>query len=128
MDRGRPRGMTLTEVAVASAILAIAMVPMLRALTMAQMTCTAVERKTQSLILAQGKLEEIRARSIHYYADPFSESSEPLAGGYLCNVEDDQDADLRLVSVAVGWDADSDGHLSDEEKQVRLTTYVARMQ
>lgn len=128
MERGRLRGMTLTEVAVASAVLAIALVPMLRALTIAQMTGIAVERKTQSLILAQGKLEEIRARSIHHYADPFNESSTPLAGGYLCTVEDDQDADLRLVSVAVGWDADSDGRLSDEESLVCLTTYVARMQ
>ena len=118
--------MTLAEVTVASAILAIALVPMLRALTIAQMTGAAIEHKTQSLILAQNKLEEVRARSIHHYTNPFDESSEPLAGGYLCHVEDDEDADLRRVSVAVGWDTDSDGHLSDSETQVRLTTYIAR--
>lgn len=123
----RPRGMTLMEVTVASAVLAIALVPMLRALTIAQMTGTAIERKTQSLILAQSKLDDIRARSIHHYTNSFDERSEPLAGGYLCHVEDDEDADLRLVSVAVGWDTDSDGHLSDRETQVRLTTFIARM-
>ena len=61
------RGVTLTEVVVGSALLAIAVVPLLRALTIAQSTSATIERKTQCLILAQAKLEELRARSIHYY-------------------------------------------------------------
>jgi Tfp pilus assembly protein PilV len=118
--------MTLTEVAVASAILVIAVVPMLRALTVAQMTGRAIERKTQSLILAQNKLDEIRARCVHHYANSFDESSAALAGAYLCNVTDDEDPKLRQMSVAVGYDGNADGRLSDSEVQVRLTTYIAR--
>lgn len=118
--------MTLTEVVVASTILVVAVVPILRALTIAQMTGTKIERKTQSAILAQSKLDQIRARCVHHYTDSFDESSATLMGSYLCNVVDEQDPELRLVTVAVGYDADADGRLSDDEVEVRLTTYIAR--
>mgnify|MGYP000007234685 CR=1 FL=1 len=86
-----------------------------------------IEHKTQSVLLAQGKLEEIRARCVHHYTDSFRESSAKLAGSYLCTVTDDQDPKLRQITVAVGYDIDSDGRLSDREEEVRLSTYVARM-
>lgn len=119
-------GMTLTEVVVSSALLAAALIPTLRALTTAHATGIRIEQKTQSLILAQSKLEEIRARSIHHYATSFAERSVVLTGSYLCDVTDDQDPDLRLVTVSVGYDEDTDGHLSEEETEVALTTYIAR--
>ena len=118
--------MTLTEVVVASTLLVIAVVPILRALTVAQVTGRIIDNKTQSLILAQGKLETIRARSIHHYEDAFAEDSTQLTGSYLCNVTDDQDPDLRLVTVSVGYDADADGDLSQAEEHVTLATYIAR--
>jgi hypothetical protein len=119
---------TLAEVVVGSALLVVAIVPVLRALTIAHMTGTAIERKTQSLILAQSKLDEIRARSIHHYDDSFREDSKALVDAYLCNVSDDEDPDLRLVEVAVGFDENGDRRLSKEETAVKLTTYVARRQ
>jgi Tfp pilus assembly protein PilV len=124
---GRVRhGVTLTEVVVGSALLAVTVVPMLRALTIAQSTATSIEHKTQCLILAQAKLEEIRARSTQHYDSSFRETSEVLADSYLCTVTDDEDPTLRLVGVSVGHDADGDGHLSDTEVDVRLSSYVAR--
>jgi len=125
---GARRGMTLTEVVVSSALLVVALVPALRALTTAHVAGTQIERKTQSLILAQSKLDEIRARSIHHYDTSFQERSLTLAGAYLCDVTDDQDPDLRLVTVSVGYDDDTNGRLSEEETEVTLTTYVARRQ
>jgi len=118
--------MTLTEVVVSSALLVVALVPALRALTAAHVAGTEIERKTRSLILAQSKLDEIRARSIHHYDTSFYERSRTLAGAYLCDVTDDQGPDLRLVTVSVGYDDDTNGHLSEEETAVTLTTYVAR--
>ena len=125
---GCRRGVTLAEVVVSSALLVVAIVPVLRALTITHITGTTIERKTQSLILAQSKLDEIRARSIHHYDTSFREDSRTLVDSYLCNVSDDGDPRLRLVTVTVGFDDNADGHLSSEEAAVRLATYIARRQ
>lgn len=114
------------EVVVASSLLVIAIVPILKALSSATLTGTKVERKTRSLALAQAKLDEIRARSIYRYDDLFGESSHVLEGAYLCQVTDDGHLHLRLVTVSVGYDDNRDGHLSSNEVDVTLTTYIAR--
>jgi prepilin-type N-terminal cleavage/methylation domain-containing protein len=121
------RGVTLTEVVVASALLLIAIVPILRALTIAQTTGRVVERRTQSVILAQGKLDEIRARCLQNYDVAFGQNSASLGDSYLCSVTDNQSDTLKLIEVSVGFDADSDGALSGQEVQAKLTTYVARL-
>jgi len=120
------RGVTLTEVVVGSALLVLAVVPLLRALTVAQSTGAAIEHKTQCLILAQAKLEEVRAGAIHHYESSFSQASQALKGSYLCTVTDDEDPALRLVTVSVGYDANADGQLVEAEVEVSLSTYLAR--
>ena len=122
----RARGVTLTEVVVSSTLLVVALVPILKALTIAQMTGIVIERKTQSLILAQGKLDEIRARSIYYYSDSFQQDSTALGGSYLCTVSDDGNSSLRTITVSVGFDADGNGRLASSEILATLTTYVAK--
>jgi prepilin-type N-terminal cleavage/methylation domain-containing protein len=122
----RTKGMTLTEVIVASSLLVIAMVPILRCLSAAQAAGRAIECRSRSLALAQGKLDEIRARCLYYYDDSFGQQSASLGGSYLCTVEDDGAADLRQVSVSVGFDKNGDGSLGVPEIQVTLTTYIAR--
>lgn len=119
-------GVTLTEVVVASSLLVIAIIPILKALGTANLTAAIVERKTRSLTLAQAKLDEIKARSVYHYDDSFTENSTSLDGAYLCNVSDDSDPDLRTVSVAVGYDLDGDSTLAAGEVEVTLTTYLAR--
>jgi Tfp pilus assembly protein PilV len=52
----------------ASVLLIVAMVPILRALTKAHMFSSEIERKTQSLVFAQNKLDEIRARSVYNWS------------------------------------------------------------
>jgi len=59
-----PAGLTLTEVVVASALLILAISPILKALTSAHLNTTTIEHKTRSLTLAQAKLDDIKARSI----------------------------------------------------------------
>ena len=121
------RGFTLTEVVIASALLIIAIVPILRALTSAHVTGTAIDRKTSSLILAQAKLDEIRARSIYHYGDNFTENNLSLDGSYLCNVEDSFiSSDLRKITVPVGYDLNGNSTLETDEIEVTLATLVAR--
>lgn len=122
-------GFTLTEVVVASALLIIAIVPILRALTSAHVTGTAIDRKTSSLILAQAKLDEIRARSIYHYGWPFSfgEFNTSLDGRYLCNVWDvPQGFNLRKITVSVGYDLNDNSTLETGEIKVTLATLVAK--
>jgi Tfp pilus assembly protein PilV len=122
----RRQGVTLTEVVVASALLLITVVPALRALTVAHGTERVIERRTRSLMLAQRKLERIKARSIYNYDQTFTESSQAVDGDYRCSVSDDADPSLRLITVSVGLDADGNGTLDGDEIDVTLATALAR--
>ena len=120
-------GFTLTEVVVASALLIIAIVPILKALTVAHVTSTIIERKTRSLTLAQAKLDEIRARSIYNYSSNFVETSTSLDGPYLCDVKDtSKGTDLREITISVGYDLNGNSMLEADEIEITLATLVAR--
>ena len=123
----RSAGFTLTEVVVASALLIIAIVPILKALTSAHVTSTIIEHKTRSLTLAQTKLDEIRARSIYNYSSTFTETGLSLDGSYLCNVDDSSvSSDLREITVSVGYDFNGNSTLETDEIEVTLATLVAK--
>ena len=123
----RASGFTLPEVIVATALLVITIVPILKALTSAQVTSSIVERRTLSLILAQGKVDEIKARSIYHYDDSFAETDSSVGGSYLCNVADSAvTADLRQITASVGYDLDGDTVLDAGEIEVALATLLAR--
>jgi Tfp pilus assembly protein PilV len=118
---------TLTEVVVASALLIIAVVPILKALTAAQVTTVVIERRTHSLMLAQAKLDDIRARSIYNYSTNFTENNTSLDGLYLCRVVDAaKGTDLREITVSVGYDLNKNGTLTPDEVEVTLATLLAR--
>jgi Tfp pilus assembly protein PilV len=122
----RLRGVTLTEVVVASTLLVVALVPILKALTLAQATGIVIERRTQSLVLAQGKLDEIRARSVYNYSTSYAQNPVSLGNSDLCTVSDNGDPSLKTISVSVGFDANTDGRLDPDEVMATLTTYVAK--
>lgn len=122
-------GLTLTEVIVATALLIVAMVPILKALTIAHVSTTKIERKTRSLTLAQAKFDDIKARSIYDYTNggaSFTENDTSLDGSYLCDVADDSADPLKTVTVSVGFDTNADSTLSGSETEVTLVTYLAR--
>ena len=122
----RTAGFTLTEVVVASALLIVAIVPILKALTSAHLSSTIIEHKTRSLTLAQAKLDEIRARSIYSFSDSFTENDTSLDGSYLCDVVDDSGDPLRMITVSVGYDLNGDSALTSDEIKVTLATLIAR--
>ncbi len=119
-------GVTLTEAVVASGLLLVAIVPILKALTVAQVTDRAIQRKTRSLMFAQRELDRIKARSIYHYDDCFTETSRALGEGFLCTVADDEDSSLRLIMLSVGLDMNEDSALAPDEVAVSLSTYLAR--
>ena len=117
----------MTEVVVASSLLAIAMIPMLKGLTISQMTSTAVDRKTQSLILAQGKMEEIRARCLNDYSLSFNDSDLSMGSSFYCDVSDTSaGSDLRVIEVSVGFDDNGNSVHDVGESDALLTTKMAR--
>lgn len=124
--RVRCSGVTLTEVVVASALLLVSIVPLLKALTTTQAMDRAIERKSLSLLLAQQELERIRARSLYHYDESYRKDSNVLQDGYLCTVADDEHPTLRTVTVAVGFDRNGDGILGTDEIEVSLRTHLAR--
>lgn len=120
-------GLTLTEVVIASAILIVAMVPILKALTSTYLNTAIIERKTRSLILAQARLDEIKARSVYDYSRSFAESNLSLDGSFLCNVADTSEGSyLRKITVSIGSDLNDNDVLDIDEIEVVLTTYVAK--
>ena len=120
------RGVTLTEVVVASALLLICIAPMLKALTAAQVQDRALERKSWSGLLAQRELECLRARCLRHYEICYRVSSKPVGDGYLCTVADDGHPSLRTVTVSTGLDQNGDGVLSAGEVEVSLSTRLAK--
>jgi Tfp pilus assembly protein PilV len=121
------KGITISEVLIASLLLVTATVPVLKALTSAQTATIGLEYKTHSLMLARAKIEDIRARAIYDYGHSYSAASLALDGSYLCTVTDDAvTSDLRQITVSVGYDENGDKVLGTEEIRVTLNTLVAR--
>lgn len=111
----------------ASALLVIALVPILKALTSAHATTSIIEHRTLSLILAQGKLDEIKARSVYHYGDSYAETNSSVDGSYLCTVVDSAvSADLRQITVSVGYDLSGNAVLDASEIDVILATLLAK--
>ncbi len=125
----RSGGFTLTEVVVASALLIVAMVPILKGLTAAHLGTVNIEHKSRSLILAQAKLDDIKARSIYHYSSSYTATNLSLdvnSPHYLCNVSDSgSGGNLRTITVSVGFDANGNG-LGSDEIEVTLSTQLAR--
>ena len=121
------KAFTLTEVIAASALLLAAIVPILKGLTNAHLTSVIIERKTRSLALAQGKLDEVKARSIYNYSSSFDTNNELLDTDYRCNVTDTSlGANLRKVKVEVGFDLNGNNVLNSDEVNISLVTQLAK--
>ena len=121
------KGFTLAEVLVASLLLTIVMVPILKGLTSAHTLDVKVERRMRSLTLAEAKLEDIKARSIYNYSIDFNDASSSLEGAYLCRVVDSAvSSDLRTILLSVGYDENGNNLLDGDEVEVTLKTLLAR--
>jgi hypothetical protein len=123
----RPGGFTFTEVIVASSLMLLAMIPILRALTQAHLGSVVIERRTRCLTLAQTKLNDVKARSIYDWTGNFDESDTSLDGSYLCDVTfQDEATDLKRLTVSVGYDLNANSQLDAQEIETTLITLVAK--
>jgi Tfp pilus assembly protein PilV len=123
------KALTLPEVVIAAALLLVAMVPILKGLTQAHMNSAIIERKTQSLGLAQAKLNKIQAISIYDFAGITSQNGEVLNVSYLCNTAvSSVNSNLKSVTVSVGKDLNSSGSLDSGEIEITLQTQIAKRQ
>jgi Tfp pilus assembly protein PilV len=121
-------GFTLTEAVVAAALLLVAMVPILKALTQANLNTVLIERRTQCLCLAQEKLNDIKARSIYGFDTISSKENEVLTGSYLCNTVIDGSGYLKTVNISVGMDVNQNGTLDSDEIEVELQSQIVKRQ
>ena len=120
-------GITITEAIVASALMMTAMVPILKAITTSHIATTIVDHKSCSLMLAKAKIEDIRAKAIYNYGLSYSTDSSALSGAYFCRVADSTvSANLRHISVSVGYDDNGNGAINDNEIRVTLETLIAK--
>ena len=131
MRRKQAKGLTLTEVVMSASLLAIAVVPILRALSHTHYTGGVIDRRTQSLILAQAKMDEVKARGVYDFDQSdstFSGNNQSLGNGYYANVRFVRHGhdDLKRLEVQVGRDLDGNNVLGSDEVEVELKTLVAR--
>lgn len=122
-------GLSIIEVVFASLLLVIVITPVLKCLSTAHANTIKIEHKTKSLILAQAKLEEIKARSIYDFTNSgnsFAANNVSLGDSYLCNIIDDAGDPLKTVTVSVGFDSTGNGSLSSGETDITLSTLLAR--
>lgn len=125
--RHAPAGFTFTEVIVASSLLILAMVPILRALTQAHLGSVVIERRSRCLTLAQTKLDDIKACSIYDFNGISQENNVSLDGAYLGTVQvSGAGSDLKQVTVEVGYDFNGNSILEADEVEIELVTYLAR--
>lgn len=123
----RHKGFTLAEALISSLLLATALVPTLRALSGVQASSITVEHRTQSLVLARAKINDIRCRAIYNYNASYASNSVVLSGSYLAKVTDTPvSGTLRQIKVVVGFDRNNDKILSDSEIDVQLETLIAK--
>jgi Tfp pilus assembly protein PilV len=121
------KALTLPEVIVAASLLLVALVPILKALTQVNMNSVIIERRIQSLSLAQAKLDKIKAKSIYNFDSIITQDKEILSGSYLCNTTVSAvNIDLKAITVSVGLDRNANGSIDDDEIDITLQTQVAR--
>lgn len=120
-------GLTLIEVVIASVLLIVAIVPILKGLSIAHAGAAVIEHKSRSLVLAQAKLDEIKARSVYHYSSSFAVNNYSLGSSYLCTVTDSPvNSYLRTITVQVGYDLNGDASLASSEVNITLATLLAQ--
>lgn len=120
-------GFTLTEVIMASLLLTIAIVPILKGLTQTNLNSVIIQRRTQSLCLAQEKLNRIKAEALYNFSNDLTENGTDMGTSYLCNVSQTAvNGNLKAVGISVGQDQDGDSSLSADEIETTLQSQIAR--
>ena len=127
------KALTLPEVIVAALLLSIALVPILKALTQVNMNSVIIDRRTQSLCLAQAKLNQLQAKSIYDFNSIITPTPNDevlsVSGSYRGRTTVSDSGNLKTIKVEVGMHRNPNSTtLDDDEIEVTLQTQIARRQ
>jgi hypothetical protein len=128
MGKAKPvrSGLTLVELILASALLVVAMVPILNAAARASTTAQTIDWRTRATFLAQQQMESILAQASENFGQDFTRDWLDLGDGYRAKVQQSPLALLKkMIIVRVGRDGNGNGQLEDTEVLATLATIVA---
>lgn len=122
------KGFTLIELLASAVIVAIALIPISRAVLGLMESEAISERMTKVAMLARAKMEEVKRIAAADFGLDLSSSGSfpPPNGSYRYTVRDDGDPVMKTISVTVWFDEDGDGRLDDEEISLELITRFTR--
>ena len=121
----RLKGLTLVELLLASALLAVVAVPILGALARGVTLAAEIDRRTRATLLAQQRMENILAAAAVNFGQDFTRNSEALGSGSFVTVQQTpKTVYSKTITVRVGWDADRDGVLETAEALATLGTVI----
>jgi len=118
-------GLSLIEVVLAAALLAIAAVPIITAILRATDLAREIELRTATTLLAQQEMETAMAAAAKDFSANVGRNSKDLGGGYLATIAQNVQGLTKTVTVQAGFDKNHDGFLSNTEVLVTLATIVA---
>jgi len=126
-------GFSFLEILLTISIMSIALVPIMRIMPEGMVAGTRLDRSTKSIILAQGKMEEVRSQvlstSATYgfdkdYNEPGTAFPSPDQR-FKYTVSDNLGADVKELSVVVWFDINDDDLLHGYERSIDIHLKIA---
>ena len=121
------RGLTLIELLLAAALLAVCAVPIVEATTHAIGLAQEIETRTKATLLAQQEIEAAMGIAADDFDADLTKDSENLGDAFLVKVTQSADVLKKTVTVEVGHDANGNASLDDSEVLTAFVTQVADM-
>ena len=123
--RRHPRGLTLMEVLVASALLGIALVPAFDMVTRGMVLARDVEVRSRAVFLAEREMEIALAKATENFSTSLAKPSADLGDGYRATVTESTSGLMKTVIVQAGFDTNTNGVLGSDEVLASFATIVA---
>ena len=125
--RRRHRGLTLMELLLAAALLAVCAVPIVEGTTYALDLSYQIETRTRATLLAQQEMEAAMAIAAEDFDQTLSKDSEDLGDNFLVTISSVRTDLCNTFTVEVGRDTNRNSQLDTDEVLVAFMTRVADM-
>ena len=125
--RRRHRGLTLMELLLAAALLAVCAVPIVEGTTYALDLSYQIETRTRATLLAQQEMEAAMAIAAEDFDQTLSKDSEDLGDNFLVTISSVRTDLCNTITVEVGRDTNRNSQLDTDEVLVAFMTRVADM-
>jgi len=126
MRKLKQNGFSFIEVLASVLLLAGTIIPMITFAADGLAASFEIERKAKSTLLAEAELEKIKNHLRNSFDTDFTAWSNNLADNYLAGRTcTDVSATLKIITVSVGYDANKNGSLGQDEIAITLRTQYA---